>query len=214
MKIVRFVCNMVQENCYLAYDETRQAVLFDCGAFTEEEQHAIHKFLTDNKLRLSLLLNTHGHFDHIFGAQFIADTYGIHIRLSSEELSTYAAAKEQMRMFMHRDIALNLPTPGETFQDGEVLQAGNMKFEVIATPGHTPGGVCFYEANEGVLFSGDSLFRGEIGRCDLPGGNLHSLVRSLKSRVLTLPNEVNVYPGHGSATDIGFERRNNPYLQG
>lgn len=213
MEIIRFVCNMVQENCYLAYDETREAVLIDCGAYREEEREAIRKFLTDNKLHLALLINTHGHFDHIFGAQFVADTYGVNIRLSQEELPTYTAAREQMRTFMHRDLPLGLPTPGEPFRAGDVLQAGNMKFEVIATPGHTPGGVCFYVSKAGILFSGDSLFRGSIGRCDLPGGNLQSLVGSLRSRILALPDEVTVLPGHGDATTVGDERQHNPYFQ-
>lgn len=212
LQITRFVVNMIEENTYLLYDETGEAVLIDCGAFYPEEQQAIRNFLTEHRLRLTHLYNTHSHFDHIFGAGFIYKDYGVQIELCADEQSVYEAAAEQMRMFIHRDLPLELPPVGRYFKDGDILAFGNQKLQVIATPGHTPGGVCFYHVESGVLLSGDSLFQGAIGRCDLPGGNEPQLIQALQTRILTLPDEVKVLPGHGDASTIGEERRSNPYL--
>lgn len=213
MQITRFVCNMVEENTYLVYDSAGQAALIDCGAFYKEEKEAIKKHLCEHDLRLKCLLNTHGHFDHLFGADFIYQEYGVKVQISHAERPTYEAAVTQMQAFMHRPLPLELPPTGPYLHEGDLLEVGSLHFEVIATPGHTPGGVCFYDSTHGVLFSGDSLFKGSIGRADLPGGNFQDLVQSLKTRILSLPDQVTVLPGHGPATTIGEERRNNPYLR-
>lgn len=213
MQITRFVVNMIQENCYLAWDDTQEAVLIDCGAFHTEEKKAIQNFIEEHQLNLTHLFNTHGHFDHVFGAQFVHDTYGVDIELCADERETYEQAAQQMSQFLHLDYPLTLPPVGHFFKDGDVLKVGNMAFRVIETPGHTPGGVCFYEEKEHALFSGDSLFRHEIGRCDLPGGDEASLIHALKTRVLTLPDDVQVLPGHGPATTVGEERSLNYYLR-
>lgn len=204
---------MIEENCYVLWDDSREAAVIDCGAFYPEEQKAIRDFIAGNGLLVKRLLQTHAHFDHLFGADFICRTYGVRPEMHRAEASTYAAAAEQCRLFMHRALPLTLPDAGPFFGDGDALAFGHHVLHVIPTPGHTPGGVCFYEAGEAVLFSGDSLFRHAIGRCDLPGGNEQSLVNSLKQCVLTLPDAVTVCPGHGDATTVGEERRANPYLQ-
>ena len=213
MHITRFIVNMIEENCYLVWDEAGQAALIDCSAFYPEEQKAISDFIAQKGLTLTRLLNTHGHFDHIFGASFVYDTYGVPIELCDAERQTYESSVEQMARFMHRPIPLQLPPEARYFKDGDKLQVGSLTARVIATPGHTPGGVCFYFEEEGVLFSGDSLFRGEIGRCDLPGGNEIQLIEGLRQRILTLPPEVQVLPGHGDATSIATERSSNRYLR-
>ena len=213
MHITRFVVNMVEENCYLFYDDTREAAIIDCGALYPEEKQAISDFLSRNKLKLTHLINTHGHFDHIFGAEYIYAHYGVSIELSTAERATYESAHQQMVQFIHRDIPVQTPPVGRWLNDGDIIHVGNTSLQVIATPGHTPGGICFYCEQEGVLFSGDSLFHHEIGRCDLPGGNLHQLIDALKTRILPLPDTVKVFPGHGEATTIGEERMHNPYLQ-
>ena len=169
-------------------------------------------YLAENKLVLRHLLCTHGHFDHVFGAQFVCDTYHLQPEMCAGEVSTYLQAAEQMRMFLHRDFPLTLPSVGNTFKDGDLITFGNHQLRVIETPGHTPGGVCFYCEAEKLIFSGDSLFCHEIGRCDLPGGNEAQLIRVLKEKILSLPSDVNVLPGHGVATTIGEEKRGNRYL--
>ena len=213
MQITRFVVNMIQENCYLAWDDTREAVLIDCGAFYPEEQQSISNFIKEHELKLTHLWNTHGHFDHVFGASYIYKEYGVKIELSEKEKQTYENAGQLMMKGLHIDVPLELPPVGHYFKDGEKLCFGNTTFEVIETPGHTPGGVCFYCEEDGVLFSGDSLFRHGIGRCDLPGGNEESLLAALKTRILTLPEKVQVLPGHGELSTIAEERRMNAYLR-
>lgn len=203
---------MIEENCYLLYDETGEAALIDCGAFYPEEHKAIADFLANRNLKLTHLFNTHGHFDHLFGAYKVYEDYGVKVELCEDERPVYEQAVAQMRQFMHREIPLQLPPVGRYFKDGDELAVGGMTLKVIATPGHTPGGVCLYAEKEGVLFSGDSLFRREIGRCDLPGGSEVQLITALRTRILALPDEVQVLPGHGEATTVGEERQHNPYL--
>ncbi len=207
-----FPVNFIEENCYVLSDESGEAVIIDCGAFFPEEKDEIRNYLAQNKLTPKHHICTHGHFDHVFGAQFLAEAYGILPELCKDEVKNYEMADEQMRTFLHRALPLTLPEVGRTFADGNSITFGNHRLKVITTPGHTPGGCCFYCEEEGILLSGDSLFRGSIGRCDLPGGNEVVLVSSLRQRILTLPDEVKVYPGHGPHTTIAEERTSNPYL--
>lgn len=213
MEITRFVVNMIQENCYLIYDESKEAAIIDCGAFFPEERESIDKCITDKCLCLKRMLNTHGHFDHVFGSFHIYEKYGLKMELCEDEKDNYEHGADLMKKVMCCDFPLQTAPIGNCFKDGDELSVGNIRLEVISTPGHTPGGVCFYCEKERVLFSGDSLFRHEIGRCDLPGGSEYALVNALKTRILTLPDEVKVLPGHGEPTTIGEERRSNPYLR-
>lgn len=214
MQITRFVVNMISENCYLLWDEeSNDAALIDCGAFYPEEQQTITDFIKQKNLHLTHLFNTHAHFDHLFGASYVSDTYGVKIELCQDEQETYEQAEEQMKKLLHLDYPLTLPSVGRYFKDDDLLQVGRITLRVIETPGHTPGGVCFYCEEEHILFSGDSLFKHEIGRCDLPGGDEASLVNALKTRILTLPDDVKVLPGHGDMTTIAEEKQLNYYLR-
>ena len=213
MQIERFVFNMVGENCYLIWDDNKNAALIDCGAFYEEEKSAVTSFIDKHQLNLVRLLNTHGHFDHVFGAAYISEKYNVLIELCEDERETFENAVNQMQQFLHLNVDFKLPSARKYFKDGDCLHVGNITLKVIETPGHTPGGVNFYSKADGVLFSGDNLFRREIGRCDLPGGNERSLISTLRSKVLTLPGEVVVYPGHGPATTITEEQTSNIYLR-
>lgn len=212
MDITRFECNMISENCYLVADANGEAALIDCGAFYNEERKAISAAIEKKHLHLVRVLNTHAHFDHVFGLSYIYKEYGLKPQMAETERETYIAAREQMKRFIGQDLPLELPPLGETFCHGDELQVGSIVLRVIATPGHTPGGVCFYSEADKVLFSGDSLFRHAIGRCDLPGGDSDALVASLRERVLVLPDDVTVLPGHGGATTVGDERLHNPYV--
>ena len=209
---VVFEVNMIQENCYLLWDDTREAILVDGGAFYDEERAHIDTFIAEHNLRLVHLLITHGHFDHIFGLAHLSQRYGLLPEMGRDERATYEAAQRQMETFLHRAFPLGVPPPGRMLDEGDVVTFGTHSLRVIHTPGHTPGGICFYEEDDGVLLSGDSLFQGAIGRCDLPGGNMRALVHSLSEKVMTLPEAVCVLPGHGPATTIGQEKRMNPYL--
>lgn len=212
LNIKSFTVNPLGENTYLLWDETKKAAIVDCGAFFEEEKAAIDSFIIENELQVERLLLTHGHFDHIFGAQHIYDRYGIGPEIGEDDVLNYQAGKEQVRLFMHRDIPLDLPPLKGTFRKGDILSFGNTTLQVIATPGHTLGGVCFYDATDSVLLSGDSVFQGSIGRTDLPGGNYETLIKSLSEKIMTLPENTRVLPGHGGETTIAYEKMYNPYL--
>lgn len=213
MQIERFVFNMVKENCYLIWDDNKNAALIDCGAFYDEEKDAVTSFVNKHQLKLLRLLNTHGHFDHVFGAAYISEKYQIPIELCVDEKDTFESSVDQMKELLHLNIDFKLPTFRKYFKDGDKLCVGDITLEVIETPGHTPGSVNFYCKDDDVLFSGDNLFRREIGRCDLPGGNEQSLISTLRSKVLTLPGTVAVYPGHGPATTVSEEQKSNIYLR-
>ena len=212
IEIKLFTCNFIEENCYVVSDESGEAVIIDCGAFFPEDKTRISDYIAEKALKPVRLLCTHGHFDHVFGAQYCADTYGLSPELSAAEQTTYAAAAEQMRAFLHRDFPLSLPAAATPFNDGDTLHFGNHSLRVIATPGHTPGGVCYYFPQEEVLFSGDTLFCESVGRTDLPGGSMSALIRSIKEKVFKLPDLTIVYTGHGEPTKIGDEKRYNPFI--
>lgn len=210
--VKRFFMEMMGENTYILHDEQQNAVLIDCGALHPEEQNEISDYVVAQQLKLSQAWNTHGHFDHIFGCQWAFETFGIRPLLHPADEYRYYHAGEELQLFLGQKVDIPVPKLLGFLQDGQKLSLGQHTFEVICTPGHTPGGVCFYCAEENLLISGDSLFEGSIGRCDLPEGDLDTLVSSLKNRVMPFPDNVRVYPGHGASTTIGRERQTNPYL--
>ena len=210
--IRHFAVNMLQENCYILSDDTGEAIIVDCGAYFDEEYAAIKVYIKGKGLRPVHHLLTHGHFDHVFGAKWLETTYGLRPEMAATDVDTYLMQPQQIERFLHRPFPLDLPDPGTTFTDGSTLRFGSHTLNVIATPGHTAGGVCFYCKEEDILLSGDSLFRSSIGRCDFPGSDGEMLVRTLREKILTLPPATRVLPGHGPDTTIAFERNHNPYL--
>lgn len=210
-KVKRLVCNLIEENTYVLWDATtREAAVIDCGAWNEAEQQQLADLIEAERLRPVLSLLTHAHFDHIFGLQFLYDTYGLRPRMHSAEHANYEMASRQTEIFLHRSISLATPPAGDDLSDGERITLGSLTLEVIPTPGHTAGGVCFYLADDepakGLLFSGDTLFRQSVGRTDLPGGSTHALTQSIVTRLFPLPAPTHVLPGHGETTTIGDER--------
>lgn len=212
MKVKTLVCNMLHENCYLAYDETsREAAVIDPGFYWDEEKRKFAKFVEENDLRIKYLLCTHLHFDHIFGTTFIEDTYGVRLSASPEDNDWITNFTRSAARF---GIPVNAtPRPAEhPLHDGDMLTLGEEALKCIATPGHSAGGMCFYSPESGVLFAGDTLFQGSIGRTDFADGNYAQLIYSIQKQLLVLPPETIVYPGHGDPTRIGDEAQYNPYL--
>ena len=209
LEIKTFALGMIAANCYIVRDaESGDSFVVDPGAYLSGFEEMLEEMKIE-KLRYILL--THGHFDHIFGAQHITDTFHVLPSLHHDEVETYQAAPLQMQTFLHRNLPLSVPPIGTLLADGDVIHFGTHTLQVIATPGHTPGGVCYYCMEEALLLSGDSLFHGSIGRCDLPGGDESKLINHLREKILSLPPAVKVYPGHGPSTSIS-EEQNNPFI--
>lgn len=206
-----FEFNMIGENCYVVSDETRDCVIIDCGAYWKDEREELVEYITKNELRPVRLLATHGHLDHHFGDNTVYDTYGLSPELSDEDEYVYKSLLYQAEKYFHLKLNYKFPAPGRYLQDGETISFGNHELLVLPTPGHTPGSVSFYCKSEGFLFTGDTLFRGSVGRTDLDGGSMFQLINSLRE-LAQLPDETEVLPGHGEPTTIGYELAHNPYM--
>lgn len=212
MKVSRFVFNMFGINTYVLWDpESLDAAIVDPGMISPEEEQAISGFITRNGLHPVHLINTHMHLDHIFGNIFIKEKYGLEIKAHPDDDFLGRSLQESVRRFnLHvstPDHGLDIP-----LSDGETIMIGKEPVKVISVPGHSPGSVALYCPESGFVITGDALFRGSIGRTDLPGGDHATLVRSVTERLLSLPDSTVVLPGHGPETTIGNEKLSNPYL--
>ena len=209
--IKTFEVNYFSENTYLLYDETNEAVLIDCGCMRKEEEKEISDFITANKITLKRYLCTHIHLDHIFGNEFVYKTYGLKPEAHKADVECIPSPAEQARLF-------GLPTVnqavavGKFLVGGEIIRFGKSELQVITVPGHSPGSVAFYNKKNGFFIVGDALFAGNIGRTDLWGGIQEVLLAAIHDKLLSLPDETVVYPGHGPITTIIDEKLNNPYL--
>lgn len=211
LTIKNFKCNSFQENCYVVSDETKDCVIIDCGALHEEERIAISEYISSNSLKPVHSLLTHAHVDHTLGVKYIYDRYGLAPELQEKDVQLLEQFQLQAEMLCNITIDYALPTPSRLLEDNDTIEFGNHSFRVIETPGHSRGSVFYYCEDEKVCFSGDTLFKGSIGRTDLPGGSMFQIIQSLRM-VTQLPDDVKVYSGHGEETTIGFELASNPYL--
>ncbi len=212
MKIKQIQNNPFQENTYVVWDEaSMEAAIVDCGALFPQEEERIEAFVNDNNLKVKYILNTHLHLDHCFGNAWAARRYGILPMAHEEDETLLARMGEQARMF-GLPFEVRTEKLGGYLKDGDVLTLGENRIEVIHTPGHSRGGLCFYIPSAGWLISGDSLFEGSIGRTDLEGGSYATLIKSITERLMALPEDTVVYPGHGPYTTIGDEKKSNPFL--
>lgn len=205
-EIERFVTNELDENCYLLHAGS-DAVLIDPGGGGER----ILSILNGRGLSLRLILNTHGHIDHICANQQLRAATGASLAIGVEDgpmlrNATLCGASYFGWDFEEHDADTLL-------RDGDQIGWGAIQFTALATPGHSPGSRSFYDAVGGVLFSGDLVFQGAVGRWDIPGADRDALFNSLRNKLLTLPDETVIYPGHGEPTTVGIERSTNPYLQ-
>jgi glyoxylase-like metal-dependent hydrolase (beta-lactamase superfamily II) len=208
--IQSFTFNPVQENTYVLYNEKGAACIIDPGCYFSGEEQALKGFLEVHNLTPVLLLNTHCHLDHIFGNRFIHKTYGLtlHLHPLEKQVLDLGPVSGQMWQLPFDNYDGEL----KYINEGDPVQLGDDMLEVLLTPGHSPGSVCFYSKEHRFLIGGDVLFNGSVGRTDLPGGDFKTLEQSIKTKLYTLPDDVVVYPGHGEPTTIGKERRSNPFV--
>ena len=209
--IKSFEFNYFQENTFLLYDDTREAVLIDCGCCRKEEEKELTDFILENKLTLKHLLCTHLHVDHVFGNGFIYKTYGLKPEANKQDVEKLPSPDEQAKLFGLRQHVENVPVE-KYIVGGETIKFGTSELQVLTVPGHSPGSLVYYCKEDNCMFSGDVLFQGSIGRADLTGGNQEVLVAAIRDKLLSLPDETVIYPGHGPETRVIDEKFNNPYL--
>jgi glyoxylase-like metal-dependent hydrolase (beta-lactamase superfamily II) len=203
LKIFSF--NPLQVNAYLIHEPGGAGILIDPSCMEQEEFDVLRDYIRLHDIRLAYQLNTHGHFDHVFGIGRVRDAFHPKFLIHREDEPLLRLASGQARSFGF-DFEGEIPSPDGYLNDSDVIGAGPIQLSVIHVPGHSRGGVAFYEASQGWLFSGDTLFAGGIGRTDLPGGDYDQIISSITNRLLTLPSETIVFPGHGPKSTIGAER--------
>ncbi len=210
IQIKSFVFGPFQENTYVLWDESNEAVVIDPGNNSTSEHQELKNFIGEKKLHLKRLLLTHAHIDHINGNRFVFDTWGFLPEVHKEDVP-YVQRHEQVAA-MYGLPCEPSPLPEKFLKEGEIVSFGKSKLEMIFTPGHSPGSITFYCKEQKFIIAGDVLFYGSIGRTDLPGGDYDTLISSIKENLFPLGDDVKVYSGHGQPTTIGFERENNPFL--
>lgn len=208
--IQTFTFNPFQENTYLLFDDTNDCVIIDPGCSNTNERKLLKDFIKKNNLKPVKILNTHCHIDHILGNKFIADTYKLGLEANEKDLKTLAAGRVSAEIF-GIDYEES-PQPSVFLNEGDVVKFGESALEIVFTPGHSTGSICFYNRDDKFVIGGDVLFFQSIGRTDLPGGNHQLLLESIRTKLFTMPDDFTVYPGHGPSTTIGFEKENNPFL--
>lgn len=210
MKIEKFVVNPLGENSFIISDETGECIFIDPGFYYEEEHEEIKDYLKSNQLIPVKITNTHCHFDHIMGVEFIRNEFKIPFCAHSEDAFWVEKAVGQGEMF---GFEMKPVAPIDFFLvENEYVEFGNTKLKIIHIPGHSPGHVVFYNEKDKILIAGDVLFYGSIGRTDLPGGNYETLISNIKNKLFALPDETKVFCGHGPETNLGFEKSTNPFL--
>ncbi len=211
LNIKRFVVNPLQENCYVVSDETKECVIIDCGAYYPEEGESIIRYINENDLRPVHLLQTHGHLDHCCGNDFIFNAFGLKPEVHLNDQPIMDNLEKMSQLIYGTPLKEGLPPVGKYFTEQDKISFGSHTFDILETPGHSRGSVFFICPEEQVAFSGDTLFRGSIGRTDFDGGSMFQIIQSLRM-VCQLDDTLKVYPGHGHDTSIGYECAHNMYL--
>ncbi|MDR2586275.1 MAG: MBL fold metallo-hydrolase [Prevotellaceae bacterium] len=205
-----FYFNDLRVCCYLLWDETKEAIVVDPGCHTKSEQERFKKFVQQEKLDIKYVVNTHAHFDHAMGNAFVCTTWGVKSYLHPADLLILQNAQTYCQMF---GIEIDQPPVDIlSLSEKEELTFGRSSLTVIETPGHSPGGVCLYSPHDRFLITGDTLFAGNIGRTDLPGGDYDQLIESITQKIIPLASPLRILPGHGNETTLAEELCRNPYI--
>lgn len=205
-----FTFNPFEENTYILFDETKECVIIDPGCSNPSEQEKMVDFIKSEELKPVKLLNTHCHIDHVFGNSFIAKKYNLGLEIHKEDLQTLHSLPQVSHLYgLNAEESVE---PSVFLNEGDKITFGNSSLDILFTPGHSPGSICFVSHADKFIIGGDVLFYGSIGRTDLPGGNHEALISNIKEKLFVLEDDFAVFSGHGRATSIGFEKKNNPFL--
>ncbi len=209
-QIKSFVFNPFQENTYILFDETNECVVIDAGCNDTNEQLLLITFIEEKGLNVKKILNTHCHIDHILGNAFLVEKFNVPSIAHQDDLPLLQRANDMAIAF-----GFNIqkpPMPTVWVNHNDIIEFGNTKLKVLHVPGHSPGCIAFYCEKDGFVIVGDVLFKGSIGRTDLPGGDYDTIINSIEQNLFSLPENVVVYSGHGEKTTIGFEKNTNPFF--
>jgi len=209
MKIEHLTLGAYETNCYILRDgqTARDCLVIDPGL----DAGCLLGFLEERRLNPVAVILTHGHIDHIAGVAVLRDTFP-DVEVAIHELDAGMLCEPHANLSVMSGMAFSTEPQDVVLQDADLIDQAGIKLLVLHTPGHTPGGICLYCQAEGVVFSGDTLFAGSVGRTDFPGGSMYQLINSVKDKLFTLPGETKVYPGHGPPTTIAYEKEHNPFF--
>ena len=211
LSIQSFVFNPFQENTYIIYNDKNECFIIDPGMYQSNDLKIIFSFIEKNNLVTKMVLNTHTHIDHIFGVKVCVEKFNIPFSYHELDKPVFDAAASAAMLY-GLDYT-KAPAADLYIDDTKSIFLGEEELHVFLTPGHSPGSVCFYSPQHKFVIAGDVLYQMSIGRTDLPGGNYETLIHSIHSKLMTLPDETIVYSGHGPKTQIGLEKMNNPFLR-
>lgn len=211
IQVHSFTFNQLQENTYILADQTKECVIIDPGCYDRREKAELKQFIAAQGFTVKLLLNTHCHVDHVLGNHFIKTTYHVPLLIHELEQTTLRAVQAYAPMYGFNAYE---PTDADQFiSEKDTITFGNSSLDILFVPGHSIGHLAFYSKEDGFCINGDVLFRGSIGRTDLPNGNFDTLMNSIFTKMYALPDETLVYCGHGQVTTIGHEKKYNPYAK-
>ena len=210
-QIQAFVCNFASENTYFLFNENKNAWLIDPGNMNEQETKRIADFITENELKITKILLTHAHIDHVLGLQWAFDTYKVPVTMHKDDQEVLDMLQASGIRFGFQVPAVKVDT--EYINEGETLDFDGEKFNIYHVPGHSPGSIVYHNKTQNFMISGDVLFEGSIGRTDLYKGDYDLLINGIKTKLFVLDDATQVFSGHGNPTSIGFEKLHNPFLK-
>jgi len=209
--IRKFIFNELEVNSFVLFDEAKECIIVDPACNSEAQRRELYNFIDGNQLRPVYIINTHGHFDHIFANSWAKSTYQCPLLIHQNDLPLLEQADKYGGMFGF-EVSIS-PMPDRFLSHGEKIRFGNSELEILHVPGHSPGSVVLYAREDKFIIGGDVLFKGSIGRTDLPGGDYNLLIRGIREKLMALPRDTVVWPGHGAKTTIGHEYDTNPFLK-
>jgi len=212
MKIKIFEFNPLGVNTYVLYDRTGECIVVDASSFFPDENELLLNFILDNNLVVKHIINTHLHFDHIFGVNFVDAKFGLKLLVHRDDVVLLENLPQQLQLFGFNTNVDYRPEIGGFLAEDDTISFGEQQLRVLHVPGHSPGSIVLYNEKKELALAGDVLFNGSIGRTDLLGGNFEQLTEGIRTKLFTLPDDTEVYPGHGPKTTIGQEKRYNPFV--